>query len=208
MTHRLSGKLWMAGGIIVILASLMPSKVTDAIVPAVMLFIVIVPVVYSYLLYRKQKSAGTYGTRESDRITAEELSRNKKITKVGIAVVCLILAGVAVLMFSGRISYICEETSLRIEASYWNDSVIDYNDIEALEYRDKDDPGSRVGGFGSARMLMGNFRNDEFGYYTRYSYTGKGACIVMTVDERTVVLGCENPQKTEELYEELVERVQ
>lgn len=208
VTHRLGGKLWMAGGILIMLSAFLPYKAANILTPAILLVLVIIPIVYSWLYSRKQKKEGTFGMRETDIQMKEMRKKNKKLTKIGIAIVCMIFAACGVLLFSGNITYICEKDALCIKADYWEDSVISYEDIDAVEFRDKDEPGSRVGGFGSARLLMGNFRNEEFNYYTRYSYTGKKACIVLDVDGKTVVLGCENPKKTKELYEELLKCVQ
>lgn len=50
-THRLGGKLWVAGGLIMIATAF----VANAFVPiAVIALLVIIPTVYSYMLYRKK----------------------------------------------------------------------------------------------------------------------------------------------------------
>lgn len=52
-THRLGGKLWVAGGFAVILLSLLGAALWMF---AVLLVMVLVPTIYSYLLYRKSKT--------------------------------------------------------------------------------------------------------------------------------------------------------
>ena len=80
------------------------------------------------------------------------------------------------------------EEAFTIEASYWTDLTVAYETIDAIEYRDQDDPGTRISGLGGAKLLAGSFRNDEFGSYTRYSYTGCDACIVINADGKILVL--------------------
>ena len=65
-------------------------------------------------------------------------------------------------MFVGNIEYRFEEDSLLIEASVYSDHVLKYDSVEAVEYREGNVPGSRTGGYGSARLLMGFFENEEF----------------------------------------------
>lgn len=119
------------------------------------------------------------------------------------AVVFLI---VGILLFTGNIRMQYDESSFTIRASYWSDKVIAYDDIEDIEYRTEKVGGSRVGGVGSPRLQLGNFRNDEFGNYTRYTYTNCRECIVLTVKGKTVVLSGRDEEDTRAVYEELRER--
>ena len=61
----------------------------------------------------------------------------------------------------------------------------------------------RTFGFGSARLLMGQFKNDEFGTYTRYSYTKCDSCVVLISGENVLVLSGPDEDATREIYEEL-----
>ena len=85
-----------------------------------------------------------------------------------------------------------EENSFTIDASYWENAKVNYADIDNIEYREQDDPGRRVLGFGSSKLLLGEFENDEFGSYTRYSYTKCDSCVVLSVGDRILVINGEN----------------
>ena len=52
-THRLAGKLWVAGGLIMIALSFVNNT---NIMVVVLLLLVIIPTVYSYILYRKKQN--------------------------------------------------------------------------------------------------------------------------------------------------------
>ena len=68
--------------------------------------------------------------------------------------------------------------------------------------------GSRELGFGSPRLLLGLFHNEEFGNYIRYTYAGSGPCVVITAGEETIVLSGETTDQTQALYEQLITRIQ
>ena len=53
-THRMAGKLWAAGGIIMALGAFMPVDWMLFIELPIMFLLVIIPTVYSYILYRKR----------------------------------------------------------------------------------------------------------------------------------------------------------
>ncbi|MFT3678394.1 MAG: SdpI family protein [Chitinophagaceae bacterium] len=57
-THRLAGKLWFAGGIVIfLLAFLLPSRIVLAVFICITMVITLIPMIYSYRLYRqKQKN--------------------------------------------------------------------------------------------------------------------------------------------------------
>jgi len=58
-THLLAGKLWFAGGLLLaILCVLLPDKISLILFFITMLVLVIIPVVYSYRLYKKNLEAG------------------------------------------------------------------------------------------------------------------------------------------------------
>lgn len=56
-THKLGGKIWFAGGLLIILSSLIfNEKINIIIYMSSIAIMVLVPVIYSYILFKKQKS--------------------------------------------------------------------------------------------------------------------------------------------------------
>jgi len=56
-THKLGGKIWFAGGLLVILSSLIFDERTNFIIfMTIIAVMVLVPVIYSYLLFKKQRA--------------------------------------------------------------------------------------------------------------------------------------------------------
>ena len=55
-THRLAGKLWVAGGLLTMLCALLPAVATFIVMMVILLVMCAVPTVYSYLYYKKHKT--------------------------------------------------------------------------------------------------------------------------------------------------------
>ena len=119
-----------------------------------------------------------------------------------------VFAVVGILLTTGDIHIKYKENTFAIEASYATDMEISYDEIEHIEYRDEKVSGSRVGGFASFRLMMGKYKNDEFGKYTRYTYAKCDAGVVLTVGDRNVVISGKDKESTKEIYEELTTRCQ
>ena len=121
--------------------------------------------------------------------------------------VATVLVVATLLTLGGGLEFTLGEDALMIDASMVKDMTIAYDEIDALEYREGGVNGIRVFGYGSARLLMGQFQNEEFDLYTRYTYTGKLPAIVLTVDGKTVVIGAERAEETVVIYERLLAEI-
>ena len=130
------------------------------------------------------------------------LKIEKGITIFTIGVMIL----VGLLLTTGNIKMHYGEESFTIQASYWMDKEVEYEKVECIEYRDEKVSGSRIGGFGSFRLLMGSFKNEEFGNYTRYTYKNCNAGIVLVVDGNELIISGRDQEETRAIYEELVKR--
>ena len=56
-THRLAGKLWVFGGIVMVPIAFLPPTVAFVALFAVLFVLVAVPTIYSYIIYKKKKTA-------------------------------------------------------------------------------------------------------------------------------------------------------
>ncbi|MBO7319485.1 MAG: hypothetical protein J6V06_05635, partial [Clostridia bacterium] len=79
--------------------------------------------------------------------------------------------------------------------------------IDAVEFREVTADGLRASGFGSMKLLMGRFKNDEFGYYTRYTYADDTGCVVITSGEEKLVIAGKTIVETRAIYEALTEKI-
>ena len=199
-THRFAGKVWVIGGILVALCGLLPHVWAISAMIVFMVVLCVLPIVYSYRFYRKEKAEGKV---QSTGYSATD----KKILKGSGVFLIVFTIFILFVLFYGDITYSFREDYLFVESNMYTDYVLRYEEINAVEFREGNVPGLRVGGYGSFRLLMGFFENEEFGTYTRYTYYNPEACVVVATTDNTVVLSAENRAETEELYRQLQKRL-
>ena len=200
-THRFGGKVWVIGGLILLLSIFLPLTVMVWVSVCMIIAMVIIPMVYSYSIYKQHQKEGII-------YAAAPKSGAKKIaTRITAIIVPIIFIGVAILMFTGNIALHCEDTALKINATYWTDLTVNYSEIDTIEYRKDLDVGVRTNGLGSAKLSMGIFQNDEFDSYTLYAYTGAKEFIVLTSDDKTLVIGMSDTKETQAIYDAILEKV-
>ena len=199
-THRFGGKMWFFGGILLMFTAFLPEKWAVAAMLGAILLLAIFPMLYSYLYYRKQLANG-------DALDLSKAAPMGKAGKYSLVFILLILVFVAVLMFTGSIDVHLEEDAMHIEASWYTDLTVKYDIIDSVEIRDGNVDGTRVGGWGSARLLLGFFRNEEFGNYTRYTVTNPDACIVIYTQRDVLVLSGDTLEETRFIYDSLMAKI-
>ena len=197
-THRLAGKVWVAGGLALLLCMLLPLPWQIWVMVSVIAAMVVIPTAYSYGIYKEHQKKGIVYTASGD---------SKVTRRIAIILLPIILVGVAVLMFTGNVTAVCEDTSLKITSTYWSDLEVDYAAIDSIAYLEDFDVGTRTSGFGSVRLSLGVFQNDELGSYTLYAYTGAEEYILLTSGEKTLAIGLGDRAETQALYEALLEKV-
>ena len=200
LTHRFAGKCWALGGLLMLLCCFLPETAVIWGIFASCIFLVLIPLFYSYGIYRRHKQQGieytwcsVYGSRKARRFSV-------LFTVLTLVFVCWI-------MFTGDITCSAGEEALTIEADFFTDLTVSYDSMDSVEFREGNIPGTRVGGFASARLLMGNFRNEEFGSYTRYTYTNPDGCILIRSGSRILVVSTRHYSETLKLYLRLMDAV-
>ncbi|MBR4308305.1 MAG: SdpI family protein [Oscillospiraceae bacterium] len=193
-SHRFCGKLYVILGLAMILCCFLPLKAILIIGGSLLLILCLGSSLYPYFYYRKQVEKGL------PPISSKTMGK-----KLWVVVLILVVAVIfcAISLFTGEIVMECGEDALSIQASYWKDLTVNYNEIESVTYTENWDHGVRFSGYGSARLLMGTFKNDAEGHYTLYAYTKCPAAILIRSKGRLLVLGCKTPEETKALYEEL-----
>ena len=202
-THRFAGFAWVIGGVIFCLMGFVPEKMLVFLLPIQVIVLAGVPVVYSWNLARKQKKAGTYTESQVNK----NLKKHPVVLAVSMALVAVILVGVGIVMFTGDIRYTVTDTALVIEADFWNDSTVPFDQIDQVAYGDSAPEGTREWGFASARLMLGWFDSDLLGGYTRYSYVSTDAQIILTCGDDTLILNAETEADTKALYQALTEKL-
>lgn len=198
-THRFAGKLWVIGGLITALGAFLPGEAGIWIMVIAMTVLSIVPIIYSYRFYKKEKAEGK-------AVSAGYSTTDKKILKGSAIFLAVLTVFILYVLFAGEIEFQFREDYLFIDTNMYTDHVVYYDAIQDIELRDGNVSGARVGGYGSFRLLMGYFRNDEFGTYTRYTYYKPEACVVLATSGKTIVLSGETMAETETIYQKLLSK--
>jgi len=198
-THRFGGRVWFIGGIVMVFSGLIPGAAGMTIMIIAVFLLAFLPILYSYQFYRREK-------QEGKALFPKFSKADKTIMKWSTVYLVVILVGVLFLLFTGDINIVYGENAFTVEASYYSDRTVKYEDIEAIEYREGNVPGLRVGGFGTPRLLMGFFENEEFGTYTRYTYGKPEGCVVLQVKGKILVLSGIDREASQTIFIELMER--
>lgn len=203
-THRLGGIVWFICGLVMVVAAFLPLKISIPVMATSIAVAVIVPAVYSYSLYRKMLKNG--------EITSENTvlwgGYSKKVVVIVTVIISFLLVfSLGVLPNTGNVDVICGDTAVEINADYWFDISFEYENIDEISLRDDVDFGRRTNGFGTPRLMLGTFMNEEFGTYTRYTYGKSKLCIVVEDGGNYLVIGCENDETTREIYNEIVAKI-
>lgn len=202
-THRFAGKTWVLAGVLFLLSLAVPG-IVGMVVKSVAMILLLSPVLYSYLYYRKQLKEG--------KITKEDMKQTKedKVAKITYTVVGIILAvTVIMLLVYGNFDVLMGEESMQIEASGWSDAEVFYAEIDRVEYVEvaTDFTKTRDNGFGTPRITMGDCSNRELGKFTAYVYDSCDTYVAIYVGDKMMVLNRETAEETKLLYEELSEKI-
>ncbi|MCH5353982.1 MAG: SdpI family protein [Acutalibacter sp.] len=200
-THRFAGKVWVAGGLILLLCCFLPIDALPVVVLIAPAALVVPPVVYSYRYHRKQLKMGV------EAVKTPETREGRKAKIAALCIVGVVLLLCSALLFTGNITMRYDDASFTVQATYWGDLTVEYNAVDSIEYLDEKMPGTRAMGFFSPKLQMGTYLNEEYGSYTRYTYTGCDACVVLSVSGRTLVLNGADQESTQAIYQELSAKI-
>ena len=205
-THRFAGKVWVISGIVTLVGAFLPEMVSIIILVAASVPAVVLPIIYSYRFYKKQLADGT-ATKE-DYSHYPESKTDKKTGIVSAVVGGVIVVGVVLLMFIGSLSFTVGDEALEIDTTFGGGMTVEYDGIKSVEYKLENVDGMRVSGFASSKLLYGWFKNDELGNYTRYTYTGSEATIIIRTDDSIIVIADESVEATKALYDAIAKKLE
>ena len=200
-THRFSGKLWMASGILCMLCGLFGESMAALIVYIISIMAAaIISILYSYLFYRKKIATG-------EKL---KIQYSKKTIVVYGSIAILTIIFVIWTLFLGSIEIRFEDRDFTIEAQGWSDYTVDYTQIDSISYEENPSQNRndyRTNGLGNLKYAMGNFRNDVYGDYIRYTHSSCHSYVVMSIDGKILVVNGANDSETKEIYQTIREKM-
>ena len=102
----------------------------------------------------------------------------------------------------------CEESAREIRGFFIKRCSLLYQEV--LPYEEnvlQNDNDYRTNGFGNLKYAMGNFKNDIFGDYIRYTHASCHSYVVVNIDGKILVVNGENDAETKEIYQRISEKV-
>jgi len=110
----------------------------------------------------------------------------------------------------GNIKLSFEDRDFTIEAQGWSDYTVDYTQIDSISYEENPSQNRndyRTNGLGNLKYAMGNFRNDVYGDYIRYTHSSCHSYVVMSINGKILVVNGANDSATKEIYHTISEKV-
>ena len=81
--------------------------------------------------------------------------------------------------------------------------TIYYEEIDEVKYVEIKEKGTRMFGYGTPFLVMGECRNSAWGSYTAYLHEKTKPCIFLRVSDKILVINGEDEESTKEYYEQL-----
>lgn len=195
-THRFAGKVWCFGGILMLPLCFLPSVWGFVVMFVAIFALALSPAVYSWWFYKKQQSSGK-----------EIKPFRYPGGKLAWIIPAILIPVLVIVMFTGSITFELSEEVLTVDSTFYSPLTVSYEDIDSIELRDGKAPGTRDWGYGSARLLLGGFSNEEFGGYTRYTYTFSDSYIVIKAGKNVLVIADKNKEYTQILFENICAKI-
>ena len=150
-THRFSGKIWVAAGLLSMSCGLFSDSMA-----ALFLFIVAImaaafgSILYSYLYYRKKLRTGK----------GLAVHCNHKVVAVYVFIMLACVLFTVWTLYTGKIEICYGENEFTVQAEGWQDYTVKYDAIESIAYEEnmfRDTNTIRTNGFGNLKYSMGHF---------------------------------------------------
>lgn len=200
LTHRFGGKCWVIGGLCMILCVFLPGFVGIWIMIAAVFVLAFLPMFYSWRIYRRHRQQGI----EYPKVSA---FGSKKAARISTVFLILLLFFVAWIMFTGDIQYTFEEDYFTVKADFYGGMTVFYDTVDSITFLEEPVKSVKTNGFDSARLLLGGFTNEEFGYHTRYTYRSAENCVVLRNGDSVLILSGRDAAETRELYSRLLSKI-
>lgn len=213
--HEYCGKLWFGLGLVMLVLTMIAHipfynssprvlSISCMGIMAVQTVILLVSIFPTELaLKRKFQNTEESADENSAATSQKNNAPYKKLTVIVLVVAVLILILSVVMMFTGNVTIEFGDTHITAKATFYSHASIAYDDIDEVRLRENIDFGIRTFGFGSPKLSVGTFDNDEFGSYTLYAYTGAKACVMIRCDQKIFIITGKDDASTKEIYQKL-----
>ncbi len=195
-THKLAGKVWFFGGIVILISAFLPTLIAISVSAITLFVLTLVPIAYSYVISKR------LGVSEDSTLPDRPARK-----AVFIIPIVIILVAVAFITLVGDINVTLENEGIRLDSLLYSASGVEYDEIINITYSNSFDKGFRKFGFGTLKLSMGKFYNDEFHDYTIYAYNKNPECIIVETEKGVLVFNLKTPSETQKIYGKLIDKL-
>lgn len=134
------------------------------------------------------------------------IKNNNSIFVISVAAVLAIVFGLSIFLKGyGEIEYNFEKSSFTVHTTLRKDYTVAFDGIEKAELKKNVNVGRRTNGYGSEKLSVGTFKNDEFGSYSLYVYNDCDTFVMLNLKDGTVlVVGGKDSTESERIYTEIL----
>ena len=201
-THRMAGKVWVAGGIVLLLAAFIPYDWVVAVMISVLFAMIIIPVAYSYWFYKRALGQGKIEK-------AEPMSKHygkKTMIAVRVAVGAIVVF-VVIILFMGKVTMQYLDNGIEVRATLWGSRTVEYDEIDKVVLANSNKAGLKLNGVNSLRYNAGIFENSDFGQHDRYAYTkAANSVVIYELDGDVIIISLETDEENAALYSTLTDK--
>lgn len=200
-THRFSGKIWVAAGLLCMICGLFSDSMAALILSIVSIAAAAFgSILYSYLYYKKKLRTGK----------GLEVQYNHKVVVVYVLIMLVCVLFTVWTLYTGNIEICYGENEFTVQAEGWKDYTVKYDAIDSIvceENMFRNTNTIRTNGFGNLKYSMGHFRDDIHGDYIRYTHNDCDTYVSLTVDGDTVIINGMDDAQTREIFNNIRERI-
>ena len=140
-----------------------------------------------------------------------KIQYNKKTIVIYVIVSVFVIIFIIWTLSCGSIDISFHDNDFTVEAQGWSDYTVDYEQIDSISYKEnlfQNENDRRTNGMGNLKYGMGNFRNDIYGDYIRYTHASCHSYVVMDIGGKILVVNGADESETKRIYDTLVEKCQ
>ena len=201
-THRFGGKIMVLAGFLMLFTMLLPAAAMMITAFAIIFVSLISVAIYSYRYCLIEL--------ENEDTEFEPIYNTKAYFIAGIISAILILAvlgSTTYVMLSGDVTVTYTDDGFTVDSDYSDPLSLGFTDIRNVDFYDEMEIGTKVMGFNSATLSIGQFKNKALGEHTRYTYNSCNAVVVIESNGKLLVINAKTPEETKEIYNHILGEV-
>ncbi len=199
-TNRVCGKVWFLGGLVLLFLQFFFNEKWSFILSLFLIILLCVaPIWISWRYAQKQKKENTW--IQESKVSSSTLRKFFFMIAMGSLGLFIFL-----ILILGKFNVSLSSDLLVVEATFERNMALPLEEIEAIHLISTPKDEKRWG-YQSLSLQMGEFYNQEFGNYRRYTWNSSPISIQIHSQKEILVINQESEEKTQQLYDKLRQKI-